>query len=80
MGVKDEFFIVGSFVCGDGVSIRFWEDTWLGDKPLAANIHLSFSIVSHKDVTVAIVLSHSPVNISFRKDLPRDMACVAEFS
>lgn len=30
MVVKNDFFRRGSFVVGNGLTIRFWEDTWQG--------------------------------------------------
>jgi arsenate reductase-like glutaredoxin family protein len=30
MEVKEEFFKRGCFVVGNGTSVRFWEDRWLG--------------------------------------------------
>jgi hypothetical protein len=36
MEVKEEFFARGSFIVGNGESVRFWEDIWLGDRPLSA--------------------------------------------
>ena len=41
MRVKSVFFYRTKFVVGTGTSTRFWEDTWLGETPLAL---LSFSI------------------------------------
>jgi hypothetical protein len=35
MNVKYDFLARGEFVVGNGLSTRFWEDSWLGDKPLA---------------------------------------------
>jgi hypothetical protein len=35
MRVKEDFFSRGTFKVGNGENTRFWEDTWLGDKPLA---------------------------------------------
>jgi hypothetical protein len=35
MKVKEEFFSRGSFILLNGESVRFWEDTWLGDRPLS---------------------------------------------
>jgi hypothetical protein len=35
MGFKDKFFDRGSFIIGDGASIPFWEEIWLGDQPLS---------------------------------------------
>jgi hypothetical protein len=34
MRVKDEVLSNGSFVIKDGTNTRFWDDTWIGDKPL----------------------------------------------
>jgi hypothetical protein len=31
----NDFFDKGSFEIGNGISTRFWEDTWLEDTPLA---------------------------------------------
>jgi hypothetical protein len=33
--VKIDFFQRGFFEVGDGLTIRFWEDIWLGDTSLA---------------------------------------------
>ena len=35
MKVKEDFFSRGSFTIGNGMNTSFWEDTWLGDTPLA---------------------------------------------
>ena len=70
MKVKDEFFDRGSFHLGNGEQTRFWEDTWLGDKPLASQYPSLYDIVQRKEVTVASVLSAAPpVNLSFRRSL-----------
>jgi hypothetical protein len=73
MGVKYEFFDMGSFIIGNGKKIRFEEDIWLGDQSLSAQYPSLFNIIRHKDVTVPDVLSHSPLNISFRRALTIDM-------
>jgi hypothetical protein len=64
MGVKNEFFARGSFFKGDGRTTRFWEDTWLGATSLASQYPSLYSIVQHKNVTVAQVLLHTPLNIA----------------
>jgi hypothetical protein len=69
MKVKEEFFSRGSFKLGDGMNTRFWEDTWLGDKPLADQYPSLYSIVHRKQVSVANVLNQAPLNISFRRTL-----------
>jgi hypothetical protein len=56
MGVKEAFFSRGSLVLGNGKSIRFWEDTWLGDTPLENQYPSLFNIVRRKNVTVADAL------------------------
>ena len=70
MKVKDEFFNRGSFTVGNGENTRFWEDTWLGDKPLSHQYPSLYNIVHHKEVSVASVLSQAPpLNIGFRRVL-----------
>ena len=73
MKVKDDFFVRGSFNIGNGESIRFWEDTWLGDKPLSCQYPSLYNIVHRKEVSVASVLRNAPPpNISFRRALTGD--------
>ena len=72
MTVKKEFFERGSFCVGNGLQTRFWEDSWLGSKPLAIQYPTLFNIVQCKNVTVAHVLGHSPLNIEFRRTLTGD--------
>lgn len=45
MRVKTAFFNRGSFIVGNGMSTRFWEDTWLGDRPLAQQYPSLYNIV-----------------------------------
>jgi hypothetical protein len=72
MRVKDEFFQRGSFVVGDGIKTRFWEDTWLGDTPLATQYPSLYNIARTKHVLVAEVLSNMPLNIRFNRILTGD--------
>jgi hypothetical protein len=69
MNVKDEFFSRGYFHLGNGDSIRFWEDIWLGSTSLANQYPSLYHIVQYKNVTVANVLSSVPLNIRFRRVL-----------
>jgi hypothetical protein len=69
---KDVFFQRGSFVVGDGLSTRFWEDPWLKRTPLMNEYPSLYSIVSHKNVTVAEILNQQPLNIGFRRVLSGD--------
>jgi hypothetical protein len=69
MKVKDEFFSRGSFDVGNGEDTRFWEDAWLGNKPLAVQYPYLYNIVQRKNVSVAIVLNQNPLNIAFCRTL-----------
>jgi hypothetical protein len=69
MNVKDDFFSRGSFVVGNGLGTRFWEDKWLGDKTLAEEYPTLYNIVYHKNVTVNSVMNSTPTNIGFRRTL-----------
>lgn len=66
------FFRRGSFSVGNGLTTRFWEDTWLGDAPLGLQYPSLHNIVQQKDVSVASVLGSNPLNISFRGELNGD--------
>ena len=69
MKIKEEFFTRGYFKVGNGMNTRFWEDTWLGDTPLAQEYPMLYNVVHRKQVSVANVLSSSPLNITFRRSL-----------
>jgi hypothetical protein len=69
MHVKDDFFARGHFNLGDGSTIRFWEDVWFGDTTLTQQYPSLYHIVQHKNVSVADVLAHAPLNIHFRRVL-----------
>jgi hypothetical protein len=69
MKVKDEFFDRGSFKGGNGEDTHFWEDTWLGNLPLPVQYPSLYNIVQCKQVSIASVMSHMPLNIGFRQAL-----------
>ena len=69
MNVKESFLNLGHFKVNDGTQIRFWEDIWLGNKPLKTKFPALFNIVRRKHDTVAKVLSSPLHNISFRRTL-----------
>jgi hypothetical protein len=48
MKVKEKFFARGNFKVGNGENTRFWEDTWLGDKPLSMQYPPLYGIVQRK--------------------------------
>ena len=45
MKVKQSLFNRMKFVIGNGSSTRFWEDTWLGETPLAIQYPYLYRIV-----------------------------------
>ena len=69
MHVMNSFFRFGSFLIRDGSEIRFWEDTWLGNTPLKDQYPALYNIARGKSDTIAVVLSQSPPNVSFRRDV-----------
>jgi hypothetical protein len=69
MKVKEEFFSRGSFVLGNCTSTRCWEDIWLGDTKLAAQYPSQYSVVRHKDKTLAHTFSSVLINIEYRCSL-----------
>ena len=70
MEVKDDFFNRGKFLLGDGKTIRFWEDTWLGDQSLQAQYPSLYNITNRKNISVHDVLAAAPpLNMSFRRSL-----------
>jgi hypothetical protein len=69
MGVKDDFFMRGSMEVGNGQNTRFWEDAWLGDRPLCEQYPSLYCIVNQTNVSVAQVWNATPINIGFRRAL-----------
>jgi hypothetical protein len=52
-----------------GCPIRFWEDLWLVRKPFSAKYPALYNLVKKKNLSVAQVLSTTPLNVSFRRAL-----------
>ena len=69
MKTKVTFFQRVKFLIGSGTSTRFWEDTWLGETPLALQYPSLYNIVQRKEDYVATVLNSVPLNIQFRRSL-----------
>jgi hypothetical protein len=63
MKVKEDFLVGGTFKIKNGEQVRFWEDVWLGDKPLREAYPNLFRIVRQKDDTAANVLGTVPLNV-----------------
>jgi hypothetical protein len=69
MRIKDEVLAKGSFDIKDGTKTRFWDDIWVGDKPLKVKYPSLYNTVRDRHATVSKVLASSPLNISFRRAL-----------
>jgi hypothetical protein len=69
MKVKDNFFSRGSFKISSREGVRFWEDIWLDEQTLASQYPHLYYIVHRKYDTVATVMSSTPINIGFRRQL-----------
>jgi hypothetical protein len=52
-----------------GHQFIFWEDIWLGDTSLANQYPSLYDIIQRKNFLIANVLSHSPLNIEFKRVL-----------
>ena len=59
----------GSQIIKDGSQIRFWEDGWLGHRPLRDQYPSLYNIARRKQDTVAQVLATNPPDIPWRRDL-----------
>lgn len=53
----------------NGTQIRFWEDTWIGDKPLGMTYSALYNLVKKRNVTIANVLRTRPLNVASRRAL-----------
>jgi hypothetical protein len=69
MSTKRHFFPHGSFSIKDGSEIRFWEDIWLGPRPLKHQYPALYNIVRQKGDTLAQVMETFPPAVTFRRDL-----------
>jgi hypothetical protein len=69
MKVKSSFLRFGKLSIKNGTHIRFWEDQWLGTSSLRDQYPCLYHVVRHKQATMAQVLSSSPFNFSWRRDL-----------
>jgi len=69
MKIKEEILACGSFEIKDGKQTRFWEDTWMGQRPFKDQYPRIYNIARRPHASVASVLSSEPLNISFRRAL-----------
>ena len=57
MHIKDEVLAKGSFDIKDGTNTRFWDDTWVGDKPLKVKYPSLYNIVRDPCATISKVMA-----------------------
>lgn len=69
MVAKKHLSHFGSFTIKDGSEIHFCEDIWLGNASLREQYPALYVNARDKNNTIAQVLSSSPSNLSFRRDL-----------
>ena len=69
MKIKEEVLACGSFQIKDGKQTRFWEDTWVGQRPFKDQYPRIYNIARRPHASVASVLSSEPLNILFRRAL-----------
>lgn len=50
---KDKFIALCKFRIGNGRSTRFWEDWWLGSRPLKLQFPILYDICFNKNISVA---------------------------
>jgi hypothetical protein len=48
MWVKEDFFKRGSFIVGDGLGTRFWENVWLDNSSLANQYQIYITLSEQK--------------------------------
>ena len=63
MKIKEEVLVCGSFEIKDGKQSRFWEDTWVGQRPFREQYPSTYNIARQPHASVASVLSSKPLNI-----------------
>lgn len=66
MKTKVTFFNKRKFIIGDGRTTRFWDDTWLGETPLALQYLTLYNIVQRKDSFVSTILGFVRLNIKYK--------------
>lgn len=69
MKIKWDFLQFGAFLLKDGSQVRFWEDSWIGGKPLKNQYPSLYNIARPKFLTISEVQSSSPPNICWCRHL-----------
>ena len=66
---REVFLGCGTFKIKDGSQTKFWEDIWVGSKPLKEQFPNLYNVVYYPHITVANVMNQVPLNIYFRRAL-----------
>lgn len=61
------------WMVGDGVKIRFWEDTWIGTAPLDVQYWDLYLICMETNVSVKTVWDGNNLKITFRRSVTPQM-------
>ena len=69
---REVFLGCGTFKIKDGSQTKFWEDIWVGSKPLKEQFPNLYNVVYYPHITLANVMNQVPLNISFRRVLVGD--------
>lgn len=72
MDVKNSFFKFCTKKPGDGKNTLFWEDNWLGGKPLAEQFPFLYRITHKPHITLAKVKEIGWSEMTFRRNLVGD--------
>lgn len=69
LGVKDLFYQHCKKMIGDGKNTRFWEDWWVGDKPLKFSYPRLYLLSFDHNISVANAVAKGWERFSFRRTL-----------
>jgi hypothetical protein len=63
--ISPRFYGTLNFQNKIGSQTKFWEDTWVGYKPLKEHFPGLYNIVKYPHITMVVVMNQVPLNISF---------------
>ena len=77
--IKSAFALGAKFSTGDGRSVRFWTDLWIGSRPLWEEFRDLYDIAVDPGMSVADALRSTPSEIHFKRELlgPEQASLVA---
>lgn len=71
--IKKWLSLGSAYELGNGKSVRFWEDVWLGDTPIKTQYPNLYNICGDKDWTVGQCCSDGEWEIQLRRSLGPDL-------